>query len=815
MANATPQEIAAIYQNVLGRTNVDAEGLAYWSSHPLSDLVGTAEGITGNKVDTTTLKPSGTPSGTAAVGADQARANAAAVDPGYSTAGYQQGYTSQAATPSTATQDPSLWDTKPVSQVANTTTTDTGKIPKSVLDYMHSLNAKIREAQIKEHGANSPETFQITPAPGKTVLSEMAKWNKLDPTIDPAYAQMFNDANGWFMKGNENLPMDSDGTQMVPGSKWIKTPDAALRLTQSFTDQMTQDAKSSAFVSTLKKAAPLLAIAAAVMATGPAGAGWWGAAGESAAQATALGMLENGTGSIAEIAAQSGLSTAQVSSLANSVSSAGGVSGLASGIADAVAKTGASASQVLSGLSAGYTAAQIAAMGGAAVGVLGALGVGNKEGSTTSTTVPWSAQQPFLTDMFGKAQTLSNQPALTPEQTALQNQANAVQQSVLNQDASKAFGIQKPTDMAAARANTTGGTNLPNTQLGGQVTQDAYANFFRSNSQDPVASSIWQMYANDPVAKQYNPNGPDQNAINFWTQKIQQNGADAAKNEFTGMVQQVASTQPPPDQTRASTMNGVPDGATAVRSADGAPGTASSTGYSQTLADNNTNPYLNASTTVGTIDPLAKNSYLGAKNDYAGLNNPYLTSMINYSNQDIKNAWLPETQRLQRQMGAFGNTGIQQQQDKALTDALQKNSDTLRFQDYTNQQNISAADLARNAALQQTINQGNSSIQAQNVANSTQAQQADLARNAEIWNAGANRDQQAYQFALNQQLGTATGTAGNIAQQQQNLWNPITQYGKAITGSYGGSTTTPTTTNPLISGLSGAALGYNLFSGGK
>lgn len=908
MANATPQEIAAIYANALGRTNVDAEGLAYWSSKPLSDLIGTVQGITGKVVDTATLSNTNQASGYVSPGAETARTNAAAVDPGYSTAGYDAGSQSYtpptpavAATP-TAPAQPApvtglLGSVAPVASVAagNPQFTQVGApagIPpktldqtkmQSAIDYMHSLNPLIRAAQDKEHGAGTPDTFQITPGAGKTVASELVKWNNMDKSIDPAYAQMFNDMNGWYMKGNENLAPGADGTQMVPGSQWINNPTAASNLMQSFSSQMAQDKQPGL----LQKALPALIAAAAIYASGPAGAGWWGSGASSELTGSQLKTLMDSGFSTAEISSGTGLSTSQLTSLLSAPGSAA---------AEIAAKTGASIGDVAKGLTSGYTAAQLAGMTAGAIGVLAAGGLGNTTTDKTTTITPWTAQQPFLTDMFGKAQTASNLPAETQTQIAARQQADAVRQSIMSQNSSQGYGMQKtngagaPTvDVGAVRNSLLPST--PNTGIQGQVTQDAYANnslLPGGQPRDAVTQSIFDMYAANPTAKQYNPNGPDQAAIDYWKGKIETNGLSAVQNTiFPQQVTSTASGQPPTTEGMAST----------------APQTGGSFGpvsnqYSQTLANANINPYSGAQVTPGKIDPLANNAFLGqttapttnafigqtvaptdnsyigqktnvGTNTYLGQDNPFLQKMVDYASQDIANAWLPETMRMQRQSGAFGNSGLDQQRQKELLLAQGRSADTLRFQDYSNQQqlsesdvarkaaadaadlarntnamqgqqqfnanlsqadlsrnltatqnqgqfnaNLSQADTARNAALQQQINQANAGIQGQNISNLTAAQQSDLARNSEIWNAGANRDLAAYQFNLNQQLNTANGTAGNTTAEQANIWNPVLNYNRAITGGVnGGTSTTPVTTNPLTAGLSAAYTGYKLFGG--
>jgi hypothetical protein len=60
---------------------------------------------------------------------------------------------------------------------------------------------------------------------------------------------------------------------------------------------------------------------------------------------------------------------------------------------------------------------------GAGVGALGGLFGGSKEQTATSTQAPWGPQQPYLMDMFAKAQVAAQQGGnLTPDQVAAQTE---------------------------------------------------------------------------------------------------------------------------------------------------------------------------------------------------------------------------------------------------------------------------------------------------------------------------------------------------------------------------------------------------------
>lgn len=137
-------------------------------------------------------------------------------------------------------------------------------------------------------------------------------------------------------------------------------------------------------------------------------------------------------------------------------------------------------------------------------------------------------------------------------------------------------------------------------------------------------------------------------------------------------------------------------------------------------------------------------------NPYLGLNNPYLNGVINTAQQDVVRGMQNSFDTAQRQSGSFGNSGLNESFARELPRQLGNLSNQMRYQDYANQQN-----LAENAV---------------------------------------NR--------------TANATSGTSNYQ----WNPILNYGRAITGDYGSSTSTPYFSNTAGNILGGALSGYQLYS---
>lgn len=92
------------------------------------------------------------------------------------------------------------------------------------------------------------------------------------------------------------------------------------------------------------------------------------------------------------------------------------------------------------------------------------------------------------------------------------------------------------------------------------------------------------------------------------------------------------------------------------------------------------------------------------KNPYLGQDNPYLQKQIDYANEDVTRAMMPAMNQANRASGSFGNSGVADQFGKSLTDAYSRNANTMRFQDYTQQQNLAESDLNRRAQFTQGAN---------------------------------------------------------------------------------------------------------------
>lgn len=99
-------------------------------------------------------------------------------------------------------------------------------------------------------------------------------------------------------------------------------------------------------------------------------------------------------------------------------------------------------------------------------------------------------------------------------------------------------------------------------------------------------------------------------------------------------------------------------------------------------------------------------------NQYAGMNNPYLQQQIDSAQGDLARNWnqvaAPQWASSMQQSGSFGNSGVASAQALAM-EGLQRNmgniGQNMRFQDYTQQQQL--AENALNRGLQaQTTNAG-------------------------------------------------------------------------------------------------------------
>lgn len=155
------------------------------------------------------------------------------------------------------------------------------------------------------------------------------------------------------------------------------------------------------------------------------------------------------------------------------------------------------------------------------------------------------------------------------------------------------------------------------------------------------------------------------------------------------------------------------------------------------------------------IQTQANTNYKGIldgtlKNPYLGQDNPYLQKQIDYANEDVTRAMMPAMNQANRGSGSFGNSGVAETFGRAMTDQYGRNANTMRMQDYTQQQNLAESDINRKASFTQNAN-------------------------------------------------------NFVAQPSQN-------YAQTIQGNYGGSTTTPYFNNPASNILGGAMLGNKIGS---
>lgn len=143
-------------------------------------------------------------------------------------------------------------------------------------------------------------------------------------------------------------------------------------------------------------------------------------------------------------------------------------------------------------------------------------------------------------------------------------------------------------------------------------------------------------------------------------------------------------------------------------------------------------------------------------NPLLGLQNPFLTGQINQASQDIMNNLQPQWAQAQRQSGSFGNTGVNEAFAKSAADQVGKVAQNMRFNDYTNQQQLNEAD-------------------------------------------------------VNRRMGAVNNLYQVGRQQRTNAFEPLKNYSDLIRGSYGSTQTTPNFTNPFAGALGGGLLGTQIY----
>ena len=143
-------------------------------------------------------------------------------------------------------------------------------------------------------------------------------------------------------------------------------------------------------------------------------------------------------------------------------------------------------------------------------------------------------------------------------------------------------------------------------------------------------------------------------------------------------------------------------------------------------------------------------------NPLLGLNNPFLQGQIDQASQDIYRNLQPMRDTAMRQSGSFGNTGVNEAFGKAAADQVGKVAQNMRFQDYTNQQQLNEADVTRRMGAVNNL----------------------------------------YQVGR---------------QQRTNAFEPLKNYSDLIRGSYGSTQTTPNFSNPFAGALGGGLLGTQIY----
>ena len=186
-------------------------------------------------------------------------------------------------------------------------------------------------------------------------------------------------------------------------------------------------------------------------------------------------------------------------------------------------------------------------------------------------------------------------------------------------------------------------------------------------------------------------------------------------------------------------------------------------------------------------------STTSSSNPYLGQSNPYLQANIDNAQGDIIRNWntavQPAFNSAMVNSGSFGNAGVQQMNDNAaLTTqkALGQVSDSMRMQDYNNQQQMYQWDQGFNRSLY-------NDAYSQNMNNLTTG------------------------VGL---LGTLSGynandltNANNIQNTPYNYWSNFANAANSLGQGFGTQTSTlGSTSNPLVSALGGAQLGNSLYN---
>jgi hypothetical protein len=193
------------------------------------------------------------------------------------------------------------------------------------------------------------------------------------------------------------------------------------------------------------------------------------------------------------------------------------------------------------------------------------------------------------------------------------------------------------------------------------------------------------------------------------------------------------------------------------------------------------------------------NPFAGQTNPYLGQSNPYLQQNIDKAQGDVVRNYNMTTQPAYNsamvKSGSFGNEGIQQMNEnsqKNLQGSLGNISDSMRMQDYNQQQNLYMQD------------------RAQNIGN----YQWDQGFNRSLYNDAYSQNMNNLQTGVGL-LGTLAGYNSNdltnanaIQNTPLNYWSNFSNQANGMGQGYGSTTgTVGTTSSPWTAALGGAQLG--------
>lgn len=231
--------------------------------------------------------------------------------------------------------------------------------------------------------------------------------------------------------------------------------------------------------------------------------------------------------------------------------------------------------------------------------------------------------------------------------------------------------------------------------------------------------------------------------------------------------------------------------------------------------------FLQSTLSGGQAQGATQNPYGQVKeqtNAYAG-SNPYLQQSIDSALGDVNRNYnltvAPQMDRLAAQSGSFGNSGVQQMTGEAgrqYTQQIGQMANSMRMQDYTQQQQLGESAANRNLQAQQ-FNAGMGQDWASRndaMTNNSQARQLQAAQLAPTYGNAAYQD-------ASQLLNVGDRLQ---AQNQGDLTNQYNQYldarnynqnqlgimGRALGGNYGGTTTQQGPTGSTVGQGLGAGL---------